>query len=124
MGEYIYRRTSRSSVVELPTGEEVLAVHLVYAYKPYINFNGEKENSKMARTAMLHVTNADRVWKKRGVDPNGFKYAVLEHNGSITGGSILKFNGVPGLTRDSWRAETYVGMVPELRLGRKEKVSA
>lgn len=115
MGEYIYRRTSRVSEVELPSGIRVNAVHLAYAYKPYLNWDGEVHNRRMRRTAKLAVANANRSLAAKGYAPEAFTHAVTEHNGSCAGGTIFYFpKGVPELIgdySDRW-SKAQVGVVP------------
>lgn len=112
MGEYIYRRTSRVSNIQLPDGEFVQAVHVVYAYKPYHSWSGEDHNKRMRRTALAAVGTADRSLERRGFDPNGFKYAVTEFEGSIQGGTILRWaTNVPKLMSDYWDKHV-VGVTP------------
>ena len=114
MGEYIYRRTSHFSVIELPTGEKVCAVHIRYAYKPYLSWGGDEDNKRFRRSALLAVANADRFLERKGMNPSGFKYAVTEDStGSIVGGTILRWaTNVPKLISDYWEKHV-VGNMPE-----------
>jgi hypothetical protein len=113
VGEYIYRRTSHVSIVELPSGEKVPAVHIRYAYKPYHSWSGDDDNKRMRRTATLAVANANRHLERNHFDPSGFKYAVTEDDkGSIAGGTILRWStNVPQLISDYWDKHV-VGCVP------------
>lgn len=114
MGEYIYRRTSRVSNIQLPNGDHVQAVHIKYAYKPYSNWDGEAHNRRMRRTALAAVGNANRSLHQRSFDPSGFKFAVTEDSqGKIEGGTILKWStNVPQLISDYWEKHV-VGNMPE-----------
>jgi hypothetical protein len=115
MGEYVYRRSSRWSRVTLEDGTVVPAVHLVYAYKPYImGWDSDKANSRMRRTALMHVGTADRILAMHGQHPDGFKYAVVVSDDHRTeGAEILRFNNhVPKLVSDYTFDAKHVTYVP------------
>jgi len=99
MGEYIYRRTSRVSEIEVD-GKMVKAIHIIYAYKPYSTF-GVKYNRRMSNVARLHASNALKALDRAGHEPTKIHFAVTEFDGSISGGIVLKFTDqVPALIGD------------------------
>jgi hypothetical protein len=105
MGEYVYRQTNRTSEVEY-RGANVLALHIVFAFKPYQDAwsdEAKKANSRFRRDARLAVASAQRLLRKRGIEPEGLRYAVVEYDGSVSEADFLDYGGpLPGLISDQW----------------------